>query len=181
MVLKINDGFVVLISILNRLLRIFLNLFHLLLHLELLFLLLDTSLDSSFHLFNRAFFLIKTDDFDFNLVVAFVLSFSPEFYGRGHSFSGVEFLVGLDKLHSTVVLLKLDLLDLGQSSHSSGLFNRLVYHNSNVDCNHHGDENYHGKAHIELLVVVKIESSEAYEVVQLDQAEEVVDHIHDIV
>ena len=79
------------------------------------------------------------------------------------------------------MLSKLGLLDCGKSSHSSALLNRLINHNSNIDCYHDCHVDYHGEAHLELHIVVQIERSEAHEVVKLDQAEEVIDDIHDVV
>ena len=79
------------------------------------------------------------------------------------------------------MLSKLGLLDCGKSSHSSALLNRLINHNSNIDCYHDCHVDYHGEAHLELHIVVQIECSEAHEVVQLDQAEEVVDGVQDVI
>lgn len=79
------------------------------------------------------------------------------------------------------MFFKLVFFDGIESSLPSGFLNRLVNHNSNIDSNHNCHEDNHRKAHLELLHVVPVEMSEAQEVIQLNQAEEVIDYIHDVI
>jgi hypothetical protein len=83
--------------------------------------------------------------------------------------------------HEYLMLCKFSCFYLIQLLLSSACLDYLHNHDCYIDCNHYRNADCHGVAHVKLVLGTLVVPSETHEVVDLNDAEEVVDCVNDVV